>query len=197
MKNRQVLLKRKTKETDISVKLNIDGQGKYKINTGIAFLDHMLSLFAKHGVFDLELKAKGDLDIDIHHTNEDIGIALGEAFSKALSTKVSIKRFGVGYSILDESMARSVIDISGRPHLEVSLVKNKIQEEKDYNFSYFKHFLRSFVNASKVTLHLDVLKGNDFHHVLEVCFKALAISLDQATIIDKRKKGIPSTKGKL
>ncbi len=196
MNKRKAHIKRKTAETDVAVDFVIDGSGKYRVNTGIPFLDHMLSLFAKHGIFDLKLKAKGDLEVDIHHTNEDVGIVLGQALDKALGSKKSIHRFGAGFSILDEAMARCVVDLSGRAYVEVSLPK-KIQRSPGYSFSDFRHFIRSFSQNSRITLHIDVLKGEDFHHIMEVCFKSLGLALSQACSRDLRKKGIPSTKGRL
>jgi len=196
MKKRKASIKRKTAETDIAVDFVIDGSGKYKVSTGIPFLDHMLCLFAKHGVFDLALKAKGDLEIDTHHTNEDIGIVLGQALDKALGSKKSLRRFGMGFSVLDEAMARSVVDLSGRPYAEVSLPRKNMRSS-GYSFSDFRHFIRSFSHSSKITLHIDVLKGEDFHHIMEVCFKSLALALDEACGWDLRKRGVPSTKGRL
>lgn len=193
---RSVQVKRKTKETEILLKLNLDGRGKYKIFTGISFMDHMLSLLSKHSLIDLEIKARGDLEVDIHHTNEDLGIVLGEALFKAFKKNHSLRRFGLGFAILDEAMARVVLDINRRPYLEV-FPKNLRKKTKNYSFSYFKQFLRALVNSSRITLHLDILKGEDFHHILEVCFKALALALKEAVSIDKRVKGLPTTKAKL
>ena len=200
---RKIKVKRKTKETSIEIELNIDGEGKYSISTGIAFLDHMICLFSKHGLFDINLIAKGDLEVDIHHTNEDIGIVLGETFFRALKDKKGIKRFGDAFCVLDEAQVRAVVDISGRPYLDINPDKIKIVDmgkdslTKGYTFGYFKQFLRAFVNSSKITLHIDIIKGDDLHHILECCFKALGRALDEATCIDKRKKGLPTTKGKL
>ncbi len=196
MKKRTARVTRTTKETNIDVRLAIDGKGFYKITTGIPFLDHMLSLFTKHGVFDLFVCARGDLEIDIHHTNEDLGIVLGEAFAKALSDKTALTRFGIGYAVLDEAMVRVVTDISGRPYLACEMPKKKITEE-GYSLNYFQQFLRGFTNSSRMTLHIDVLKGEDFHHIIEACFKALAVSLHMAVSKDPRKKGLPTTKGTL
>lgn len=193
---RKAEVKRKTKETEITLKLNIDGKGSYAISTGITFLDHMLSLFSKHGLFDLNLKAKGDLDIDLHHTNEDIGIVLGEAFKKALGKKKNIKRFAWAFAVLDEAKVRVILDLSGRPYLEINPPRLKVPSS-GYSFKHFKDFMRAFVNNALITLHIDILKGEDFHHILECVFKALGLALDEATLIDKRKKGIPSTKGRL
>ncbi|MCD6539489.1 MAG: imidazoleglycerol-phosphate dehydratase HisB [Candidatus Omnitrophica bacterium] len=193
---RRVKIRRKTEETEVKVELNIDGEGKYKISTGIPFLDHMLSLLAKHGLFDLKLKAKGDLEIDPHHTNEDVGITLGQAFALALKDKNNLKRFGWGFVVLDEAEVRVVLDLSGRPYLEVN-PKNIKGCLENYSFRYFKEFLRAFINNSLITLHVDILKGEDLHHILECSFKALGLALDQATSLDRRKKGLPTTKGKI
>lgn len=200
-KARRAKVKRKTKETDIQVSLNIDGQGKSKIDTGIGFLDHMLELFAKHGLFDLEIKAKGDLKVDIHHTNEDVGRLLGEAFNKALGKKVGIRRFGEKTVPMDEALVRVVIDISGRASLN-RVWSERIFEvraaEGGYSLEDARHFLDSFVKSSLITMHISILTaGSDPHHLLEAIFKAAASALDEATQIDPRRKGIPSTKGRL
>ncbi|MFC1514388.1 imidazoleglycerol-phosphate dehydratase HisB [Candidatus Omnitrophota bacterium] len=197
---RKAKVKRVTKETKVEIELTVDGKGKYTIATGIGFLDHMLSLFSKHGVFDLKLKASGDLAVDLHHTNEDVGITLGEAFAKALKSKAGLSRFGVSYSVLDEAQVRAVVDVSGRPYFDLSGAKAKSSGNTGrdgYSLSYFKQFMRAFVNAAGLTVHIDIVKGQDLHHILECCFKALGIALDQATALDRRKKGLPTTKGKL
>ncbi|PIU42307.1 MAG: imidazoleglycerol-phosphate dehydratase HisB [Candidatus Omnitrophica bacterium CG07_land_8_20_14_0_80_42_15] len=193
---RTAQIKRKTTETDIALYLNIDGTGKSKVSTGIAFLDHMLTLFAKHGLFDLEIKAKGDLGVDIHHTNEDIGISLGEAFKKVLKDKKGIRRFGVGYVVMEEALVRVVLDLSGRYSLNfVEMVK--LGETKGYNLRDMKHFLEAFAREAGVNLSIGIKSGSDTHHVLEALFKALGRALDEATTLDPRIKGVPSTKGKL
>jgi len=200
MKNRIAVVKRATRETKIQLKLNIDGKGKYDINTGIAFLDHMLSLFTKHGLFDLEIKAKGDLEVDIHHTNEDVGICLGQAFDRALEDKKGIKRFAGAGVPMDEALARITLDISGRPSLYITIdkmVKLPGHDKKGYSFEDAKHFLRSFCQHAGINAHIDILAGEDLHHILEAVFKALARALDTATKVDPRIKGIPSTKGKI
>ena len=190
---------RKTKETQISVSFNIDGDGKSQISTGIPFLDHMLTLFAKHGLFFLAIKAKGDLEVDIHHTNEDVGLCLGDALSKALQDKRGIKRFGSAFVPMDEALARVVIDISGRAsfHLDSEMkIPSPIEKDK-YDMPNLKHFLQSFAQKGGLNLHISILKGEDFHHISESIFKALGKALDEATKIDPRIKGIPSTKGTL
>lgn len=206
--NRRAKIERKTRETKIKLELDLDGQGKYKIDTGIPFLNHMLSLFARHGLFDLTIKAKGDLEVDIHHTNEDVGICLGEAIKKALGDKKGIKRFGFAYVPMDEALARVVLDISGRPsarftHLDgdVALVEadivRPVTQRQEYDFEYAKQFLQAFVSNSGINMHVSARCNVDIHHTLEAIFKALGQALDQATQIDNRVKGIPSTKGSL
>ena len=192
-KKREVTVVRKTSETVIRLTLNIDGAGKFKVSTGIGFLDHMLVLFAKHGCFDLSLSVKGDLDVDIHHTNEDIAICLGQAFERALGNKEKIRRFSDRMCVIDEALSRVVLDINNRSFLRISPRMIKKYSLGEYTYSYFKQFLQSFVANAKVTLHMDVLEGEDLHHLLEASFKALALAFDDATIIDPRKKGIPST----
>lgn len=193
---RKAEIKRKTKETNITVKLNIDGTGKAKIKTGIGILDHMLELFAFHGLFDLDITAKGDLNIDIHHTNEDVGIVLGEAFKKALGKKTGIKRFGSASVPMENVVANVVIDISGRGWYRGDSTGISSLQKEGYKFDYAEHFLDSF--AKHLGMNLDITikpLSSDLHIILEPIFKALGIALDQATQIDPRRKGIPSTKG--
>jgi len=213
VKNRIAAIRRKTKEVQVRGRLNLDGKGKASISTGIRFLDHMLELFAKHGLFDLELKATGDLDIDLHHTNEDVGLALGEAFKKALGDKKGIRRMGHVFVPMDETLAqvRAVVDVSGRPHLAWGWNASSRQESFRrsqrsgnslrpiaYDLNDTRHFLESFVVKSEVTLHVDVLKaGGDFHHLMESIFKAAGRSLRDAVEMDRRVRGVPSTKGTL
>lgn len=196
MKKRRAVIKRKTKETDIKAELNIDGKGNAKIKTGIPFFDHMLALFTKHGLFDLNLTAKGDLDVDQHHTVEDIGLVLGEAFNKALGSKIKIRRFASQVVPMDESASLVSIDISGRPKL---IFEGKIKgiTVKGFDSVLVKEFLEAFVSQAKVTLHVEVLRGDNDHHKMESIFKALGVVIDLATQIDTRKKGVPSTKGKI
>ncbi|MFH1045628.1 MAG: imidazoleglycerol-phosphate dehydratase HisB [Candidatus Omnitrophota bacterium] len=197
-KARKAIIKRKTKETAIQVKLNIDGKGRSKIKTGIAFLDHMLELFAKHGLFDLEVKAKGDLAVDLHHTNEDIGICLGEAFNKALGNKKGIRRFGDKTVPMDEALARVVIDISGRPFLNSDWQVKSTEKVEGYGLEYTRQFFQALVNNFPITVNVSVLaSGPDTHHMLEAIFKAIARAIDEATLLDPRIKGVPSTKGRL
>ena len=198
MKKRTAEVKRETKETKILIDLNLDGSGKYQVTTGIPFLDHMLSALAKHGLFDLTVKAKGDLEIDIHHTNEDVGIVLGQAFSKALGDKKGIKRFGFFSIPMDEALVRATIDFSGRPSVHVFHdKKRKLISSAKYTFHDGTEFLRAFTQHAGINLIVEVVSGDDDHHVTEAMFKAVAKSLDIATQIDSRVKGSPSTKGSL
>jgi len=209
MKKRIASLERKTRETGIRVRLNIDGSGIARVSTGIAFLDHMLESLAKHGLFDIDLKAKGDLHVDSHHTNEDVGIALGEVFKKALGDKKAIRRFADFRAPLDEALsgARISLDLSGRGscHFHTGPKTRWLEHPslrakdvvKDYSFLDLKHFLESFSAHLGMTLHVDFVAGEQPHHVIEATFKALAKALDCATSYDERVKGVPSTKGKL
>lgn len=196
---RKAQIKRKTRETDISVKLNIDGSGKSKISTGIGILDHMLELFSFHGLFDLEIIAKGDLKVDIHHTNEDVGIVLGEAFKKALGGKKGIKRFGSASAPMEDVVANAVVDISGRGFFQGITSTPKLSKYKNnegYSFDYANHLFESFANKLGMNLSINLsTKNPDLHTNLEPIFKSLGIALDQATQIDPRRKGVPSTKG--
>ena len=203
---RTAVIERKTREVRIRGRLSLDGSGKASVLTGIGFLDHMLELFAKHGLFDLQLRAKGDLHIDLHHTNEDIGLALGEAFQRALGEKKGIRRMGSAFVPMDESLARVrvVADASGRPHFRLDWAPGRKQQEFrrggriTYGLEDAKHFLESFSARSGLTLHVDVLKADgDVHHMLESVFKALGRALREAVEVDSRVKGVPSTKGKL
>lgn len=194
---KKVIVKRKTSETDIKISLGIYGKGRYHIKTGISFLDHMLSLFAKHGLFDLDITACGDLDVDIHHTNEDVAIVLGDAFSVALKDKGGIKRFGEAIVPMDEALVRAAIDISGRPFLKFGADKIKAKDVKDYSLNYAEQFLRAFSVSFKATIHIDVLEGKDMHHILEAIFKAFAKALTRALEKETRSKSVPSTKGRL
>lgn len=191
---RKTEIRRKTKETDITVKLNLDGKGESKINTGIGLLDHMLELFAFHGLFDLEIAAKGDLKVDIHHTNEDIGIVLGEAFKKALGDKKGIKRFGSASVPMEDMVADVVVDISGRSFFKE--IGKGISGEEGYSLAQANHFFEAFTKKLGMNLSINLTGTNaDLHTNLEPVFKALGIALDQATQIDPRRRGIPSTKG--
>jgi imidazoleglycerol-phosphate dehydratase len=193
---RQAQVIRDTQETQISVKLNLDGSGRAKLASGVPFLDHMLDQIARHGLVDLEVKARGDLHIDAHHTVEDIGITLGQAFAKAIGDKKGVRRYGHAYVPLDEALSRVVIDLSGRPGLEMS---GKFTRARvgDFDVDLVREFFQGFVNHALVTLHLDNLKGVNAHHQVETLFKAFGRALRMAVELDPRVKGVPSTKGKL
>lgn len=187
---------RETKETQITIQVDLDGAGKYQVETPFPFLNHMLSAFAKHGYFDLTVKAKGDVEIDDHHTVEDIGIVLGEALAKAWGEKRGIRRFGHASIPLDEALAEVTVDLSGRPYLvfNVQMPKKKIRE---FDTDLIEHFFRAVVDQCKINLHINLHYGKDPHHVLEAIFKGFGRALDEATQIDPRLKGVASTKGKL
>jgi len=194
---RTATVTRKTAETDISVTLNLDGTGKAKLATGVPFLDHMLDQVARHGMVDLEVKAKGDLHIDGHHTVEDVGIAIGQAVAKAVGDKKGIRRFGHAYVPLDEALSRVVIDFSGRPGLEfhVPFARGLIGE---FDVDLVHEFFQGFVNHAQVTLHVDNLRGANAHHQAETAFKAFGRALRMAAELDPRGAGaVPSTKGTL
>jgi imidazoleglycerol-phosphate dehydratase len=188
---------RKTKETTIRVKLNLDGSGQQKLATGVPFLDHMLDQVARHGMVDLEIEAQGDLHIDAHHTVEDIGITLGQAVAKAIGDKAGIRRYGHAYVPLDEALSRAVIDFSGRPGLEFHVeFKRALIGEFDVDLAH--EFFQGFVNHAQVTLHLENLRGDNAHHQCETLFKAFGRALRMAAEPDPRSAGsIPSTKGSL
>jgi imidazoleglycerol-phosphate dehydratase len=198
MKKRSATIKRKTRETDIALELVIDGSGKSSLDTGIGILDHMLELFAFHGLFDLKVKARGDLKVDIHHTNEDVGIVLGDAFKKALGDKIGIKRAGYFSWPMEDVVATVVADISGRGFFTgIAGEPKKVKGEDDgYSFEYANHFFESFAKRMGLDLSIKLESSNpDLHTNLEPIFKALGKAMDAATQIDPRRKGIPSTKG--
>jgi imidazoleglycerol-phosphate dehydratase len=195
--SRSATVKRKTAETDIVLTLGVDGRGRAKVDTGVPFLDHMLNLFSKHGLFDLEVLAKGDINVDYHHTVEDVGIVLGEAFKQALGNKIGIKRYGFFILPMDESLARVVIDIGGRPHL-VYEANPPTMFVRDFNIVLVKEFCRAFSNALGANLHVHLLYGEEPHHVAEAIFKALGRAVDLATQYEPRAADLlPSTKGKI
>jgi len=195
MKKRTAVETRKTKETDITVKLNIDGAGKTKIDTGIGFLDHMLELFAFHGFFDLEIKAKGDFKVDIHHTNEDVGIVLGKAFKKALGEMKGIRRFGFAGVPMEQTVGKVILDLNGRGFFDLKIDREPPKKE-GYELEYARHFLDGLAKQTGMNLNVRIEDSvPDLHASLEPVFKALGLALDQATQIDPRRKGIPSTKG--
>jgi imidazoleglycerol-phosphate dehydratase len=187
---------RTTKETDIHVALNLDGSGISKINSGIPFLDHMLDLFARHGLFDLEVTCKGDTNIDDHHSVEDIAICLGQVFLQALGDKQGIVRYGHSYVPMDETLARAVVDLSGRYFL-VYKVENTRQQVGTFSVELAEHFWHSFAEHCKCNLHIEVLYGKNQHHIIESVFKAATRALSQAVRLDDRIQGVMSTKGKL
>ncbi|MGA3164283.1 MAG: imidazoleglycerol-phosphate dehydratase HisB [Verrucomicrobiota bacterium] len=220
MKPRQAKIVRNTKETRIAVSLNLDGKGKSSVKTGIPFFDHMLVLFAKHAVVDLRLRCRGDLEVDAHHTIEDCGIALGQAFASALGDKRGIRRYGAGfhpknpstgeaYVPMDECLARCVIDFGGRPHLvwrgldafsQKRLAKSEKNQDMSsaFRFGLAREFFQSFANEARCNLHLELLYGDEPHHIVEALFKAFARAVDAACRHDPRIAGqLPSTKGKL
>lgn len=220
MKRRQAQLKRETKETRITVKLDLDGQGRSSVKTGIPFFDHMLTLFAKHATVDLSLRCAGDLEVDAHHTVEDCGIALGQAFARALGDKRGLRRYGTGfhprnpftgeaYVPMDECLARCVIDFSGRPHLVWRGLKDQAYRRLSrsergqdastaFRFGLAREFFQGFTNEARCNLHLELLYGDEPHHIVEALFKAFARAVDVACQRDPRIAGrVPSTKGKL
>lgn len=193
---RTASVQRTTRETSIRLQLDLDGTGKNSISTGIGFFNHMLELFAAHGLFDLDLEAHGDLEVDCHHTVEDTGLALGQAFHEALGDKSGLRRYGTFYLPMDEALVRVVLDCSGRPFLRF-VAPTGLEPIGVFPFQLVEEFLRAFAMQSRVTLHVDVLAGKDSHHVAEAVFKGLARALDAATQRDPRVTGIPSTKGTL
>jgi imidazoleglycerol-phosphate dehydratase len=193
---RKALVERKTRETDIRLALDLDGEGRSKIQTGIGFLDHMLTSFATHGRFDLDVRCKGDLHVDAHHSVEDVGIALGQALSRALGDKKGIVRFGHAYCPLDEALSRCVVDLSGRPFL-VFDVTFKAQRVGDLATELFEDFFWALADHGRLNIHLDALRGRNAHHIAETLFKASSRALSMAVARDPRVKGVPSTKGSL
>jgi len=202
-KVRKAPLDRKTSETQIRGSLYVDGKGLTKIKTPIGLLSHMLELFAFHGFFDLNLEVKGDTHVDIHHTNEDIGIALGKAFKEALKDKKGIKRFGSGFAPMEDTLGHTVIDISGRGHFKIGFtetaqVRVALEDTEGYSFKHLEHFLDSFaksLGANIIVTLQNPTSSADLHTVMETVFKSLGLAMEQAVKIDPRRKGIPSTKG--
>jgi imidazoleglycerol-phosphate dehydratase len=193
---RTATVDRKTGETEISITLSLDGTGHPDIRTGIPFFDHMLTLFARHGLFDLVVLAKGDIEVDYHHTVEDVGITLGHALGKALGDKAGIRRYGSAYVPMDEALARVVVDCSGRPFLAYEAPRG-VEAIGMFPFQLVEEFLRAVAVQAGLTLHVSILAGRDAHHMAEAIFKAFARALDVAVSRDERVKGIPSTKGVL
>ncbi len=193
---RTAKVNRKTKETEISVDMELDGSGAAEVETGIPFFNHMLEIFARHGLFDLKLKAKGDIQVDYHHTVEDVGLALGQAFREALGDKQGICRFGEASVPLDEALAKVVVDLSGRPYLAYN-VKIRPGRVGDFDTDLPHEFFQALANQLGMNLHINVIEGENPHHIIEACFKALARAMGGATRIDPRIKGVLSTKGSL
>ncbi|HEX5177115.1 MAG TPA: imidazoleglycerol-phosphate dehydratase HisB [Chthoniobacteraceae bacterium] len=194
--DRRARIERKTSETAIALDLRLDGRGEGNIATQIPFFDHMLTLFSRHGLFDLHIEASGDIDVDFHHTVEDTGIALGQAFARALGDKRGIRRYGWAYAPMDETLARAVVDLSGRPFFEYRAPQN-VAPAGTFAFQLVEEFLRAFSVHAACNLHVEILYGRDAHHMAEALFKALSKALDQASQLDARVEGIPSTKGVL
>ena len=193
MQSRTASRARKTAETSIELKIGLDGSGVSSIDTGIAFFDHMLVLFSKHGLFDLDLKAEGDIEVDYHHTVEDTGITLGEAMKEALGTKEGIRRYGCAYLPMDETLVRVVVDLSNRPHLEFRAPANT-PSAPNLPFTLVEEFCRALASNLRANIHVELLYGRDGHHIAEAIFKGLARALREACERDPRVKGIPSTK---
>lgn len=185
---------RRTYETEVEVRLCLDGSGDFKGGTGIGFFDHMLRTLARHGFFDLEVNCKGDLEVDGHHTVEDVGLCMGEALDRALGDRSGIARFGEAYAPMDEALARAVVDISGRPLLvwEVEIGRERVGE---FETELAQEFFRALASKGKATVHIDLLRGENSHHILEAIFKSFGRALDRATSREERAKGPPSTKG--
>ena len=196
MKQRKAKVERKTSEVKVKVDINLDGKGKFEIDTGIPFFNHMLSQFAKHGYFDLKINAIGDIDVDFHHTVEDVGLALGEAFLKALGDKKGITRFGEAVVPFDETLATASVDMSGRPYLvfRADVPKGKVGE---FDLELGEEFFKSLSNTLMCNLHIELRYGDNLHHMIEALFKAVGRALDKASKIDPRTDEVPSTKGKL
>jgi imidazoleglycerol-phosphate dehydratase len=193
---RSAKVERKTKETEIAVELELDGTGKYKIATSVPFMDHMLELFARHGLFDLKVRATGDIEVDYHHTVEDLGICLGEAFKKAVGDKKGISRYGEASVPMDDALARVDVDFGGRAFLvyNAKIPRGKVGE---FDVELIEVFFSAFSANSAINLHINLAYGNNYHHIIEAIFKAFARALDRATRRDERIKGLMSTKGTL
>ena len=195
--SRTARIERVTSETDITVDLTIDGRGHGHIQTKIPFFDHMLTLFTRHSLVDLNVQADGDIAVDLHHTVEDTGIALGQAFTRALGDKRGIRRYGHAYVPMDETLVRVVVDFSGRPFLDYRAPDDLAPINGNFAFTLVEEFLRAFTNNAGINLHVEILHGRDAHHMAEAVFKGLAKAVDQACQLDPRVEGIPSTKGLL
>ena len=196
MRARRGSVERKTRETDIRLSLVLDGEGRSRVRTGIGFLDHMLASFATHARFDLQVRCKGDLHVDAHHTVEDVGIALGDALREALGDKRGIVRFGHAYVPLDEALSRCVVDLSGRPYLHYGVVF-KARQLGTMSTELFEDFFWALADHGRLNLHLETVRGRNAHHIAETLFKSTARALKMAVAIDPRAAGVPSTKGSL
>ncbi len=196
MSERQSRVTRKTRETEVELSLNLDGKGKAQVSTGIGFLDHMLELLTRHALFDLSVKASGDLKVDQHHTTEDVGICLGQALDKAMQNKEGITRFGAASCPMDEALAQVSVDISGRPFLVLNLPECK-PESGGVGFSLLREFLHALAAHARIALHVNVPYGSDTHHIWEAIFKAAARALSEAVSLRAGETGVPSTKGVL
>ncbi len=194
---RKARVERKTTETNIKISLNLDGRGDYKINTSIPFVDHMLSLMSKHGHIDLNIEAKGDIEVDYHHLIEDIGIVLGDTIKKALGQKLMIRRYGEALSPMDESLAQIAVDLSGRPFLVYKVKMPKESALRGMGVSIFEDFFRALTNHAEMNLHIILHYGRDPHHIFEAIFKGFGRALRAAVEIHPKTKGVPSTKGTL
>jgi imidazoleglycerol-phosphate dehydratase len=190
-------VRRRTKETNLHVRVDLDGRGEAQVRTGIGFFDHMLEALARHALLDLTVEGEGDLHVDGHHTVEDTGIALGQALAQALGERSGIRRYGDALVPLDEALVRAVIDVSGRPYLSYNIEIPKWQMLGDYDVFLTPEFFRALVLNSGVTAHMDLMRGDNPHHIVEAAFKAFARALDSATSLDSRVTGVPSTKGAL
>jgi imidazoleglycerol-phosphate dehydratase len=188
-------LKRKTGETSVEVSLGLDGDGTYSVSTGIGFLDHMLALFARHSLIDLEVQAHGDLQVDMHHTVEDVGITIGQALSRALAERRGVRRYGSAHIPMDEALTRVALDLSGRPHLVWNVAFSR-PSIGDFDVELLREWFQAFVLNAGITMHVETLHGDNSHHIAESCYKALAHALRQAVELDPRQQSrIPSTKG--
>ena len=197
MSERVAEIRRTTKETDLLVRVGLDGRGEARVKTGIGFFDHMLEALARHGLLDLTVEAQGDLHVDGHHTVEDTGIALGTAIARALGDRAGIRRYGDALVPLDDALVRAVVDVSGRPYIHYDIEIPKWQMLGDYDVFLTPEFFRALVLNAGLTAHLDLVRGDNPHHIVEATFKAFARALDAATSLDPRVAGVPSTKGAL
>lgn len=193
---RQAVVVRKTRETDITVKLDLDGSGHGAIKTGMPFMNHMLELLARHGLMDLTIKARGDLEVDYHHTVEDLGLALGSAFDQALGNRHGITRYGWSYIPMDDALSRAVVDLGGRPYL-VYMIRHKQRKILEFELELIHEFFQAFTVQGRLNLHIEQIYGREAHHAYEAVFKSVARALGQAVQRDARVKGVPSSKGKI